>query len=113
MIEAAGRHVRDLIRAADRAALATALAGHAAHPYASLVLVASAVDASPLLLISDLAEHAKNLARDARLSLLFGTADGAGDLTGRGKSVDQKYQEKQVNLGQIVDVISVRYGIGK
>lgn len=67
----AGRHVRDLIRAGERAVLATALAGAASHPYASLVLVASATDGSPLLLISELAEHTKNLARDARLSLLF------------------------------------------
>lgn len=72
-----GRQVRDLIRSADRAALATALAGAASHPYASLVLTASATDGSPLLLISDLAEHTKNLLRDARLSLLF---DGTGGL---------------------------------
>lgn len=72
-----GRQVRDLIRGADRAALATALAGQASHPYASLVLTASAMDGSPLLLISDLAEHTKNLLRDARLSLLF---DGTGGL---------------------------------
>ena len=72
-----GRQVRDLIRGADRAALATALAGEASHPYASLVLTGSAMDGSPLLLISDLAEHTKNLLRDARLSLLF---DGTGGL---------------------------------
>jgi hypothetical protein len=42
-----GRQVRDLIRGADRAALATALAGQASHPYASLVLTGSAMDGSP------------------------------------------------------------------
>lgn len=83
-----GRQVRDLIRAAERAVLATALAGAASHPYASLVLVASAMDGSPLLLVSELAEHTKNLARDARLSLLFdGTAGLDDPLTGPRASV--------------------------
>ncbi len=84
----AGRQVRDLIRAAVRATLATALAGSASHPYASLVLVASAADGSPLLLVSELAEHTKNLLRDARLSLLFdGTAGLDDPLTGPRASV--------------------------
>jgi heme iron utilization protein len=84
----AGRQVRDLIRTAERATLATALAGSASHPYASLVLVASAADGSPLLLVSELAEHTKNLLRDARLSLLFdGTAGLDDPLTGPRASV--------------------------
>ncbi len=74
-----GKQVRGLIRSADRAALATALAGEASHPYASLALTASAMDGSPLLLISDLAEHTKNLLRDARLSLLFDGTEGLED----------------------------------
>ena len=74
-----GKQVRDLIRSADRAALATAMAGTASHPYVSLVLTASAMDGSPLLLISDLAEHTKNLLRDARLSLLFDGTNGLDD----------------------------------
>ena len=45
---------RRLIRATDRATLATALAApEGSWPYASLVLVAVDYDASPLLLISD------------------------------------------------------------
>ncbi|MGE0092957.1 MAG: HugZ family protein [Alphaproteobacteria bacterium] len=84
----AGKQVRDLIRAAERATLATALAGSASHPYASLVLVASAMDGSPLLLVSELAEHTKNLLRDARLSLLVdGTAGLDDPLTGPRVSV--------------------------
>jgi hypothetical protein len=64
--------------------LATSLAGSdGAWPYASLVLVATDLDASPLLLISDLAEHTKNLARERRASLLFdGTAGRDDPLTG-------------------------------
>ncbi len=54
-----------------------------AWPYASLVLVAADFDASPLLLISTLAEHTKNLQRDPRAALLFDGTQGLDDpLTG-------------------------------
>ena len=78
------RDVRDLIRRRDRAALATSLPGHgAAWPYASLVLVAVDHDLSPILLMSDLAEHSKAIAADPRLALLFdGTGGLAQPLTG-------------------------------
>src|SRR3954464_14464560 len=74
------RDVRELARKCDRAALATALpgaAGERAWPYASLALVAVDHDLSPLLLLSDLAEHTKAIAADPRVSLLF---DGTGGL---------------------------------
>lgn len=76
-----GRH---LIRATDRATLATALpAPEGNWPYASLVLVATDYDASPLLLISTLAEHTKNLKLDPHASLLFDGTEGLDDpLTG-------------------------------
>ncbi|HUL09966.1 MAG TPA: pyridoxamine 5'-phosphate oxidase family protein [Candidatus Acidoferrum sp.] len=83
-----GEVARRLLRAADRAALATSLAaggpaGVEAWPYASLVLLACDHDAAPLLLISDLAEHAKNIAADARAALLIdGTAGRVDPLTG-------------------------------
>jgi len=71
---------RRLMRATDRATLATARDGW---PYASLVLVAVDHDASPLLLLSDLAEHTRNLKRTPRVSLLFdGTAGREDPLTG-------------------------------
>jgi heme iron utilization protein len=69
-----GAAARRLLRACDRAALATALDSW---PFASLVLVATAPDASPLLLISDLSEHSKNIKRENRVSLLL---DGTGGL---------------------------------
>lgn len=73
---------RRLLRRLDRATLATAL-GESAWPYASLVLVATDLDISPLLLISTLAEHTKNLAREPRASLLFDGTQGLDDpLTG-------------------------------
>jgi heme iron utilization protein len=74
------RTARHLLRGCDRAVLATSLQGW---PYASLVLVAVDHDGSPLLLISDLAEHSKNLKRDQRASLLFDGTPGLDDpLTG-------------------------------
>lgn len=73
-----GRLSRRLMRAQSHAVLATSLAeGEAVRPYASLVAVACDIDASPLLLISDLAQHSRNIAADARVSLLF---DGGGPL---------------------------------
>jgi putative heme iron utilization protein len=83
MIEDMSRTVRALLRGLDRAALASALPagpggeGGAAWPYASLVLVAVDHDLSPVLLLSDLAEHTKAIAADSRVSLLF---DGTGGL---------------------------------
>jgi heme iron utilization protein len=77
--------VRNLLRVADRAALATSLpaAAYQAWPYASLVLMAAAKDGSPILFISDLSEHAKNIVADNRVSLLIdGTAGLKDPLTG-------------------------------
>ncbi len=52
-------------------------------PYASLVLIAADLDASPLLLLSDLAQHSRNIAFDPRVSLLFDGTTGYRDpLTG-------------------------------
>lgn len=77
------------MRRAETATLATALARDgSAHPYASLVLVALDHDASPLLLISDLADHTHNIETDPRVALLFnGTAGLADPLTGARASV--------------------------
>src|SRR5260221_11532585 len=74
---------RRLLRSLDRASLATSLAASlGGGPYASLVLVATAPDGSPLLLVSDLAQHALNIATEPRVALLFdGTAGLAGPLT--------------------------------
>lgn len=70
--EDVSREVRELVRSIDRAALATTLPGDGGPwPYASLVLVALDHDLSPILLMSDLAEHAKAIAGDDRVSLLF------------------------------------------
>ena len=77
------QQARAVARACRTASLATAMAGSDGTPYASLVLVAFDHDATPLLLISRLAEHTKNIEADPRVSLLCdGTAGYAEPLTG-------------------------------
>ena len=79
--------VRRLIRGGETAVLATAV-GDSGWPYASLVLTASDGGAGPIVLISKLAEHTKNIAADDRVSLLFdGTAGLEHRLTGPRASV--------------------------
>lgn len=74
------RQSRLLARSCTQAALATSLSGA---PYTSLVLVTLDLDASPLLLLSDLAQHSRNIAFDPRISLLFDGTQGHPDpLTG-------------------------------
>jgi len=78
-----GDTARRVMRAVDRAALATAQHDADGWPYASLVLVALDHDATPILLISNLAEHTKNIAADGRVSLLFDATVGLDEpLTG-------------------------------
>lgn len=61
---------KKLMREARSGALATLMAG-TGDPYCSLVNVASAADGAPLLLISRLAVHTKNILADARVSLML------------------------------------------
>ncbi|GBD42569.1 hypothetical protein HRbin40_00023 [bacterium HR40] len=66
--------VRRLLRTRFRAALGT-LAADSGAPYVSLVALATAPDASPLLYLSRLAEHTRNLFADARAALLVDATD--------------------------------------
>ncbi|CAO3416794.1 HugZ family pyridoxamine 5'-phosphate oxidase [Azospirillum endophyticum] len=102
-IPAAALRARRLMRACDRAVLATAQrpaddgaanegtdegTEAAGWPYPSLVLAAFDHDGSPLLLLSTLADHTRNLLADGRVGLLFdGTAGLAQPLTGARLSV--------------------------
>jgi len=61
---------RSLLRKSRQGALATLMPG-SGDPYCSLVNVASAHDASPVLLISKLAIHTKNILADPRVSLML------------------------------------------
>jgi putative heme iron utilization protein len=88
-----GAFGRRLLRGRDRAALATSLRGA---PYASLVLFVADLDARPLMLLSDLAQHSRNIAFDPRVSLLLDATEGHPDpltgprltLIGRAEAVD-------------------------
>ncbi len=74
---------RRLLRGAATGALATVARDAGGWPHASLVLVAIDHDATPVLLISDLAERSRNIAADDRVSLLVDDAAGRDDpLTG-------------------------------
>ena len=76
------RASRHLMRTALKGALAT-LDHHLAHPYASLVLLATEPAGAPIFLISRLAQHTRNLEQDPRASILFDGTDGlANPLTG-------------------------------
>jgi putative heme iron utilization protein len=71
---------RRLLRRSGRAALATNMRGA---PYVSLVLFVADLDATPLLLLSDLAQHSRNIAFDPRISLLIDATEDCPDpLTG-------------------------------
>src|ERR1700722_20177058 len=62
--------VRSLLRRSRQGALSTMMVG-SGDPYCSLVNVASHPDGSPVLLISRLAIHTKNLLADSRGSLML------------------------------------------
>jgi putative heme iron utilization protein len=87
-------NARALIDAATRAYLgslaergggpqSSTTSGSETFPFVSLVLPGRDRTGQPLLLLSDLSDHAKNLERDPHASLLYdGTADLAEPLTG-------------------------------
>ena len=66
----AARLARSLLRRSRQGALATLTPG-SGDPYCSLVNIASHPDGSPILLISRLALHTRNLLGDGRLSLML------------------------------------------
>src|SRR6202012_2106872 len=66
----ASRLARSLLRRSRQGALGTPMVP-SGDPYCSLVNVASHPDGSPILLISRLALHTKNILADARVSLML------------------------------------------
>ena len=77
----APRLVRSLLRRSRQGALATLMAG-SGDPYCSLVNVASHPDGSPILLISRLAVHTKNILGDSRVSLMLDERSDGDPLEG-------------------------------
>jgi len=77
----ASRLARSLLRRSRQGALATLMAG-SGDPYCSLVNVASHADGSPILLISRLAVHTRNILGDSRVSLMLDERAGGDPLEG-------------------------------
>lgn len=65
-----GKLARSLLRRSRQGALATLMVG-SGDPYCSLVNLASHPDGSPILLISRLAVHTRNILADSRVSLML------------------------------------------
>ncbi len=75
-------NARYILRCARKGALGTIDQG-SGYPYASLVATATEADGSPILLLSRLAIHTRNLEADRRASLLIDASDSVGNpLTG-------------------------------
>ncbi|MFL5117776.1 MAG: pyridoxamine 5'-phosphate oxidase family protein, partial [Microvirga sp.] len=72
-----GAAARRLIRGTQTAHFGTLMA-ETGHPYVSLVNVATDPVGTPILLLSALAWHTKNIERDSRASTLFVAARPAG-----------------------------------
>lgn len=83
---------RMLLRATDRAVLSTKLV-ESGDPYGSLVLIAATPLGEPLLLLSDLADHTKNLKAEPRVSLLLDGTEGLDNpLTGARASLQGRIE---------------------
>ncbi len=72
---------KTLMREARSGALGTLMVG-SGDPYCSLVNIATATDGAPLLLISQLAVHTKNILADARVSLMLDERKAGDPLQG-------------------------------
>ncbi len=68
---------RALVRLRNNAALGTVMADGS--PLVTLIALATAPDGTPLLLLSRIAGHTQNIARDPRVSLLICDDGGLGD----------------------------------
>lgn len=91
-----GKLAKSLLRRSRQGALATLMPG-SGDPYCSLVNLASHPDGSPILLISRLAVHTKNILADSRVSLMLDER-AAGDplegarimLSGRAEQAEEE-----------------------
>src|SRR3954468_423804 len=93
----AARLTRSLLRRSRQGALATLMAG-SGDPYCSLVNVASHADASPILLISRLALHTKNILADNRVSLMLDERAAGDPLEGARIMLAGRAEEASGNL---------------
>ena len=101
----AGRLARSLLRRSRQGALATLMAG-SADPYCSLVNLASHPDGSPILLISRLAVHTRNILGDPRVSLMLDERAGGDPLEGSRIMLAGRAEEA---AGEAVALLRRRY----
>jgi len=87
---------KSLLRRSRQGALATLMAGRG-DPYCSLVNIASHPDGSPILLISRLAVHTKNLLADARVSLMLDERSAGDPLEGARIMLSGRAEEASSN----------------
>jgi putative heme iron utilization protein len=73
----AAEEARTLVARGRVAALATL--SDDGSPWGSLVMYAALADGTPVMCLSTLAEHGRNLCRDARASLVIGEPESTGD----------------------------------
>jgi putative heme iron utilization protein len=99
------RLARSLLRRSRQGALATLMAG-SGDPYCSLANVASFADGSPILLISRLAVHTKNILDDSRVSLMLDERADGDPLEGARIMLAGKAEEAS---GDDVAVLRRRY----
>lgn len=93
------RDLRSICRTAKSATLATIATDHKqvsdGWPVASMVVPAMDIDGSPILLISDLADHTRHIRADNRVSLLF-----TPSRTGPGQTGPDHTRPDQTRPGQ-------------
>ena len=97
----ASRLTRSLLRRSRQGALATLMAG-SGDPYCSLVNVASHADGSPILLISRLALHTKNILADTRVSLMLDERAAGDPLEGARIMLAGRAEEASGDLAAIL-----------
>jgi heme iron utilization protein len=78
-VSAEAKALSDLLKRERHGALATLSASRDGWPFASIAPFALTADGEPVLLLSDLAEHTRNLRVDARASLLVQDSASADD----------------------------------
>jgi putative heme iron utilization protein len=92
---------RSLLRRSRQGALATLMTG-SGDPYCSLVNIASHADGSPILLISRLAVHTKNILGDSRVSLMLDERVAGDPLEGARIMLAGRAEEAGVDDSEIL-----------
>src|ERR1700681_4770164 len=97
----ASRLARSLLRRSRQGALATLMAG-SGDPYCALANVTSHAEGSPILLISRLAVHTRNILGDSRVSLMLDERAGGDALEGSRIMLGGRAEEAAASDQQIL-----------